>query len=124
VPIGVLFLARTRVEPFTQQQIDLITTFADQAVIAVENARLLGELRESLKQQTATSDVLRVISGSPSDIQPVLETICERAERLCNAEISSVSLVDGELILLSSVHGLTGSWGGSGSACISDATQR
>jgi two-component system, NtrC family, sensor kinase len=68
---------------------------------------LLNELRESLEQQTATSDVLRVISSSPADIQPVLETISERVERLCNAEISSVSLVDGELIRLASAHGMT-----------------
>src|SRR6516165_1956338 len=62
---------------------------------------------ESLEQQTATSDVLRVISSSPADIQPVLETIGERAEKLCNAEISLVSIVDGELIRLASIHGLT-----------------
>jgi two-component system, NtrC family, sensor kinase len=92
----------------------LVTTFADQAVIAIENARLLNELRqrtddltESLEQQTATSDVLRVISSSPTDIQPVFETIGERAEKLCDAEISLVSLVDGELIRLASIHGLT-----------------
>src|SRR5262249_37194227 len=87
--------------------IELVTTFADQAVIAIENARLLNELRESLEQQTATSDVLRVISSSPADIQPVLETIGERAEKLCDAEISTVSVVDGELIHLASIHGLT-----------------
>jgi transcriptional regulator with GAF, ATPase, and Fis domain len=91
----------------TDKQIELVQNFAAQAVIAIENARLLNELRESLEQQTATSDVLRVISSSPSDIQPVLETIGERAERLCNAEISVVSIVDGELIRVASIHGMT-----------------
>ena len=114
---------RQEVRPFTEKQIELVTNFAAQAVIAIENARLLNELRqrtndltESLEQQTATSDVLRVISSSPTDIQPVLETIGERAEKLCDAEISVVSIVDGELIRLASIHGMTRSWGGSGSA--------
>ena len=106
-PIGVIGLGRHSVRPFTQRQIELLATFADQAVIAIENARLLNELRESLQQQTATSDVLRVISSSPTDIQPVLETIGERAEKLCDAEISTVSIVDGELIHLASIHGMT-----------------
>ena len=92
----------------------MVETFADQAVIAIENTRLFDaeqqrtrELTESLERQTATSDVLRVISRSPTDIQPVLETISERAEKLCDAEISAVSIVDGELIRLASAHGLT-----------------
>ena len=79
VPIGVLFLGRTRVEPFTQQQIHLITTFADQAVIAVENTRLLNELRKSLQQQTATADVLKIISRSTFDLPTVLQTLLESA---------------------------------------------
>ena len=98
----------------TDRQIDLLSNFAAQAVIAIENARLFEaeqqrtrELTELLEQQTATSDVLRVISSSPSDIQPVLETIGERAGKLCNAELSAVSIVDGELIRLASIHGMT-----------------
>jgi two-component system NtrC family sensor kinase len=113
-PIGVIALGRNSVRPFTDKQIELVTTFADQAVIAIENVRLFEaeqqrtrELSESLEQQTATSDVLRVISSSPADIQPVLETIGERAEKLCDAEISVVSIVDGELIHLASIHGIT-----------------
>ena len=112
--VGCFSLMRQEVRPFTDKQIDLVTNFAAQAVIAIENARLLNELRqrtndltESLEQQTATSDVLRVISSSPADIQPVLETIGERAEKLCDAEISVVSIVDGELIRLASIHGMT-----------------
>src|SRR6516162_8643324 len=105
--LGVITIYRQEVRPFSDNQIALVENFAAQAVIAIENARLLNELRESLEQQTATSDVLRVISSSPSDIQPVLETICERAEKLCNAEISVVSVVDGELIRLASIHGMT-----------------
>src|SRR6516165_5494972 len=106
-PVGVMNLWRTQVRPFSDKHIELVTTFADQAVIAIENARLLNELRESLEQQTATSDVLRVISSSPTDIQPVLETIGERAEKLCEAEISVVSIFDGELIRVASIHGMT-----------------
>ena len=112
--IGIFVLARDETNPFTEKQIELVTTFADQAAIAIENVRLFEaeqqrtrELTESLEQQTATSDVLRVISSSPTDIQPVFETIGERAEKLCNAEISAVSIVDGELIRVASIHGMT-----------------
>jgi two-component system NtrC family sensor kinase len=92
-PIGAFFLSRANVEPFTQQQIDLVTTFADQAVIAIENVRLFDvaqartrEIEESLEYQTAISEVLNVISRSPSDIQPVLNTIAETAQKLCQSE--------------------------------------
>ena len=112
--IGAIAVYRQEVRPFTDKQIKLVTNFAAQAVIAIENTRLLNELRqrtndltESLEQQTATSDVLRVISSSPTDIQPVLETIGERAQKLCDAEASIVSIVDGELIRLASINGMT-----------------
>ena len=104
--IGIISLYRQEVRLFTDKQIELLQNFAAQAVIAIENARLLNELRESLEQQTATSEVLKVISSSPADIQPVLEIIGERAEKLCDADISMVSIVDGDLIRLASLHGV------------------
>jgi signal transduction histidine kinase len=106
VLIGAFSIYRQEVRPFTDKQIELVQNFSAQAVIAIENARLLNELRESLEQQTATSEVLKVISSSPTNIQPVLEIIGERAEKLCEAEISIVSIVDGDLIRLAASHGV------------------
>ena len=113
-PIGVIALTRRHVEPFTDREIELVTTFADQAVIAIENVRLFEEvqkrtadLQESLQYQTATGDILTVISRSPTDTQPVFDIIGERAERFCDADISVVSMVDGDMLQLSSIHGVS-----------------
>ena len=113
-PIGVLFLTRTRVEPFTQQQIDLVTTFADQAVIAIENARLYDEvqartedLSESLDQQTAMSEVLRVISSSPTDLAPVFDTILTNATRLCEGNFAALWKYDGETLVGVAQHNVS-----------------
>src|SRR5829696_1638650 len=112
VPVGVFTLQRREPRPYSQKQVELVTTFADQAVIAIENARLFEEvqartteLSESLEYQTATSDVLNVISRSPSQMQPVLDTIVETASRLCEAYDAVLTLKDGEMLKLAAHHG-------------------
>jgi two-component system NtrC family sensor kinase len=111
-PIGVFFLARTSPLPFTDKQIELVSTFADQAVIAIENTRLLNELRErtddlseSLEQQTATSEVLRVISSSPGALGPVFQAILENATRICGAKFGNLLLVEGEAFCNVALYG-------------------
>ena len=110
-PIGVFGLARHTVRPFTERQIELLATFADQAVIAIENARLFEaeqqrtrELMESLDQQTATSEVLQVISSSPGDLQPVFATMLGNAVRICDAKFGNIYRRDGETLRLAATH--------------------
>jgi GAF domain-containing protein len=119
--IGVIAMWRTEVQPFTGRQLELIETFADQAVIAIENVRLLTELQENnlalteahahvteaLEQQTATAEILRVISRSQTDVQPVFDTIVRSAVRLCGGLFSALYQFDGELIQLVAQHNYT-----------------
>ena len=94
--IGIIGLFRQQVRPFNDKQIELVTDFAAQAVIAIENARLLNELRQSLEQQTGASEVLQVISSSTGDLEPVFESLLQNATQLCKASIEhAISSQDG-----------------------------
>src|SRR5262249_27914331 len=112
IPIGVLILTRSTARPFTDKQIELATTFADQAVIAIENVRLFDEvqartrdLSESLEQQTATSEVLQVISSSPGELEPVFQAMLANAVRICGASYGAMWLREGDAFRVAARHG-------------------
>src|SRR5262249_8085406 len=107
ISIGTINIRRTEVRPFSDKQIALLKTFADQAVIALENVRLFSELKESLEQQTATSEILGVIASSPTDIQPVLDVVARNAARVCGGKDARIFRIEGDMLQLAASYGTT-----------------
>ena len=103
--IGLIYIRRAEPGEFSDKQVALLETFAAQAVIAIENARLFGDLRESLEQQTATAEVLNIIASSPTEVQPVLDGICASAARVCGAASTTIRLVEGQRLRAVARHG-------------------
>ena len=108
--VGVIAIYRQEVRPFTDKQIELVKNFAAQAVIAIENTRLLNELRESLQQQTATSEVLKVISSSPGELEPVFSAMLENATRICEAKFGNLFLYEGGVFRTAALYGARPAW--------------
>ena len=105
--VGAISVARSEAAVFADKEVDLLSTFASQAVIAIENVRLFNETKEALERQTATADVLRVISSSPTNLEPVYRTILESITRLCESQIGALFLYDGEHLITAASHGTT-----------------
>src|SRR5262249_53838046 len=108
--VGAFGIFRQEVRPFTDKQIELVSNFAKQAVIAIENTRLLNELRESLQQQTATADVLQVISNSPGELGPVFKAMLENAVRICEASFGNLLLYEGDVFRHVALHNAPKAW--------------
>ena len=108
--VGAIVIYNQEVQPFSDKQVELVQNFAAQAVIAIENTRLLNELRQSLEQQTATADVLRVISSSPGELEPVFQAMLENATRICEAKFGNLLLYDADAFRLTAVYGAPPAW--------------